>query len=68
MKNRLKELRIGQGLTQEDLGNKLGVSRYAIMALESDRHDPSLDLACRISAVFRMPIEQIFENPYWSLE
>lgn len=64
MKNRLKELRSGRGWTQEDLGKRLGVSRQAIIALESDKHDPSLDLAYRIAALFGEPVETIFENPH----
>ncbi|ESQ89162.1 helix-turn-helix transcriptional regulator [Asticcacaulis benevestitus] len=65
MRNRLRELRTERGWTQEELGNKLGVSRYAVLALETDKHDPSLDLAYRLSSVFRLPLEQIFDNPYW---
>ena len=64
MKNRLKDLRSGRGWTQEDLGKRLGVSRQAIIALESDKHDPSLDLAYRIAALFGEPVETIFENPH----
>lgn len=64
MKNRLKELRAARGWTQADLGERLGVSRQAIIALESDKHDPSLDLAYRIAALFGDPVEAIFENPH----
>ena len=52
MKNRLKLLRVERGWTQEQLGQALGVSRQAVIALETERHDPSLDLAYRIAAVF----------------
>lgn len=64
MKNRLRELRTGRGWTQEELGRRLGVSRQAVIALESDRHDPSLDLAYRIAALFGEPVETVFENPH----
>ncbi len=64
MRNRLKELRAARGWTQADLGERLGVSRQAIIALESDKHDPSLDLAYRIAALFAEPVEAIFENPH----
>ena len=63
MKNRLKLLRVERGWTQEQLGQALGVSRQAVIALETERHDPSLDLAYRIAAVFARPVEEIFENP-----
>ena len=64
MKNRLKLLRVERGWTQEQMGQALGVSRQAVIALETERHDPSLDLAYRIAAVFERPVEEIFENPY----
>jgi putative transcriptional regulator len=64
MKNRLRELRTARGWTQEELGRHLGVSRQAVIALESDKHDPSLDLAYRIAALFGQPVEAIFENPH----
>ena len=64
MKNRLKELRAARGWTQADLGERLGVSRQAIIAIESDKHDPSLDLAYRIAALFGEAVEAIFENPH----
>lgn len=64
MKNRLKELRAARGWTQAELGERLGVSRQAIIAIESDKHDPSLDLAYRIAALFGEPVEAIFANPH----
>jgi len=64
MKQVLRELRTEMGLTQADLAQKLGVSRQAVIALETDKHTPSLDLAYKISAVFDKPVEAIFENPY----
>ena len=64
MRNRLKELRAARGWTQAELGERLGVSRQAVIALESDKHDPSLDLAYRIAALFEEPVETIFENPH----
>ena len=64
MKNRLKLLRVERGWTQEQLGQSLGVSRQAVIALETERHDPSLDLAYRIAATFGQPVEDIFENPH----
>jgi putative transcriptional regulator len=64
MKNRLRVLRAERGWTQEDLGKALGVSRQAINALETEKHDPSLDLAYRIAALFDQPVETIFENPH----
>ncbi|HTN41193.1 MAG TPA: helix-turn-helix transcriptional regulator [Asticcacaulis sp.] len=64
MKQNLRELRTEKGLTQADLAIQLGVSRQAVIALETDKHSPSLDLAYKISAVFDLPVEAIFQNPY----
>ncbi|GAA0387662.1 helix-turn-helix transcriptional regulator [Brevundimonas terrae] len=64
MKNRLKLLRTERGWTQEQLGQQLGVSRQAVIAIESDKHDPSLDLAYRIAALFARPVEEVFDNPH----
>ena len=64
MKQILKELRTEFSFTQQELGDKLGVSRQAIIALETSKHIPSLELAYKIAALFDRPIEDIWENPY----
>ena len=64
MKSRLRVLRAEHGWTQEQLATAIGVSRQAVNALETERHDPSLDLAYRISACFQIPVEQVFPNPH----
>ena len=64
MKNSLKALRTKENWTQEELGKRVGVSRQAINALETEKHDPSLDLAYRIAAAFETPVDRIFENPH----
>lgn len=64
MKNRLKVLRAERNWTQEELGKRVGVSRQAINALETEKHDPSLDLAYRISTEFGVTVEEIFKNPH----
>ena len=62
MRNQVRLLRRGRRWTQEDLGRALGVSRQAVNAIETEKHDPSLDLAYRIAAVFGLAVEAIFEN------
>lgn len=64
MKSRLRILRAEREWTQEQLADATGVSRQAINALETERHDPSLDLAYRIACAFELPVEQIFPNPH----
>ncbi len=61
MKNRLKELRAAQGLSQGDLADRLNVSRQTINALETGRYDPSLPLAFALAKLFKCRIEDIFE-------
>ena len=65
MKNRLKVLRAERDLTQADLANELKVSRQTINAIEKGKFAPSLPLAFKMSKMFQLPIEQIFENDEW---
>lgn len=60
MKNRLKELRESLGLTQEQLGQLVGVSRQAINSIETEKFEPSIWLAYDISKICKCSIEEIF--------
>lgn len=60
MKNRLKELREAQVLTQEQLGELVGVSRQAINAIETEKFEPSIWLAYDIARIFHTSIEDVF--------
>ncbi len=62
MKNRLKVLRAERDWNQSDLADALGISRQSVNAIETGRYDPSLPLAFRIAALFKMPVEAIFED------
>lgn len=62
MKNKLKVLRAEHDLTQADLANELSVSRQTINAIEKGKFDPSLPLAFKMSKLFKLPIEAIFES------
>lgn len=61
MRNRLTVLRAERGWTQADLGEHLGVSRQTIIAIEKQKYDPSLPLAFKISKLFGLLIEEIFD-------
>ena len=61
MKNRLRDLRAKRHWSQEELGARVGVSRQAIIAIETGKFDPSLPLAFKLARVFGMAIEDIFE-------
>ena len=62
MNNRLKVLRAERSWSQQDLADRLGVSRQSVNAIETGRYDPSLPLAFRIGEVFALPIETIFQH------
>ena len=62
MKNRLKVLRAERNWSQAELGQHLDVSRQAVNAIETGKHDPSLPLAFRIARLFDMTIEEIFDD------
>lgn len=60
MKNKLEELRKISKITQEELAEKLEVSRQTVISLESGRYNPSILLAFKIARFFNMSIEDIF--------
>jgi putative transcriptional regulator len=60
MKTRIKELREKYGITQEDLAQKVNVTRQTILFLEKGKYNPSLRLAYRIACVFNSKIEDVF--------
>lgn len=62
MHNRLKVLRAEHNWSQAELALRLDVSRQAVNAIETGKHDPSLSLAFRIARLFQMPIEEIFND------
>jgi putative transcriptional regulator len=61
MNNRLKVLRAERNWSQQDLADRLEVSRQSVNAIETGKYDPSLPLAFRISEIFELTIEQIFD-------
>lgn len=60
MKNKLKVLRTMHDLTQEQLADRVGVSRQTVIAIESNKYLPSLGLAFKIARLFKVSIEDIF--------
>ena len=63
MENRLRVLRAERSWSQQDLAEKLEVSRQSVNAIETGKYDPSLPLAFRIAELFSLPIEEIFLRP-----
>jgi putative transcriptional regulator len=60
LKNNLKEVRQKNGLTQEELGNYVGVSRQTIISIERYRYKPTLELAMKIAVKLNTKIEKLF--------
>ena len=63
MLNNLKVLRAERNWSQQDLAERLEVSRQSVNAIETGKYDPSLPLAFRIAELFDRPIEDIFVSP-----
>lgn len=61
MKNRIHVLRAERRWSQAELGERVGVSRQAINAVETGKHDPSLSLAFKLAEVFDLRIEDVFD-------
>ena len=60
--NSIRTLRFhADEMTQAALAEKVGVTRQTIVAIEQGRYSPSLEVAFRIAAVFRVPLEQVFQ-------
>ena len=60
IQNCVQKLRIEQGMTQEDLAGKVGVTRQTVIAIEKGNYTPSVLLALRIAEFFKKPVEGIF--------
>ncbi|MGO4497690.1 helix-turn-helix transcriptional regulator [Paenibacillus sp. 2RAB27] len=59
--NHIRKLRFNQDeMTQQQLADKVGVTRQTIVALEQGKYSPSLELAFRIAGVFKLPLEDVF--------
>ena len=62
MQNQVRRLRFEHGeLTQQQLADKVGVTRQTIIAIEAGNYAPSLPLAFRIARAFGVSIEQVFQ-------
>ncbi len=62
LKNRIRRLRFDHDeMTQQELANRVQVTRQTIIALEANKYAPSLPLAFRIAAVFGVPVEEVFQ-------
>lgn len=60
MKNKLRELRARERITQEELARRVGVSRQTILAIEGENYNPSLELGFKIAKVFKIRVDEVF--------
>jgi putative transcriptional regulator len=64
IENRIRELRALQGMTQQELADKIGVTRQTVIAIEQDKYSPSLETAFKVAIALGVPLEQCFQyNP-----
>ena len=62
VRNKIRELRFRTGeMTQQELANRIGVTRQTINAIEGGKYSPTLEAAFAIAAAFDVPLEQVFE-------
>ncbi|MCY1069153.1 helix-turn-helix transcriptional regulator [Nannocystis sp. RBIL2] len=62
VKNRIRQLRFEHGeMTQQELAERIGVSRQTVNAIEGGKYAPSLEVAFRIALVFTVPLETVFQ-------
>jgi len=64
IKNEVSKYRIEMGVTQEELADKVAVSRQTIIALEKGNYTPSILLALKIAGFFKIPVEKLFKISY----
>jgi putative transcriptional regulator len=62
LSNQIRRLRFENGeMTQQQLADRVGVTRQTILAIEAGKYSPSLTLAFRIAKVFGLPLEEVFQ-------
>ena len=62
VRNTIRELRARQAdMTQQELADRIGVTRQTVNAIELGKYSPSLEVAFQIAAVFKVPLEQVFQ-------
>jgi putative transcriptional regulator len=63
--NNIRKLRFFHDeMTQQQLAEKVGVTRQTIIAMEQEKYSPSLELAFRIALVFNVPLEEVFSYDF----
>ena len=62
IRNKIRELRFNQAeMTQQELADRIGVTRQTVNAIELGKYSPSLEVAFQIAAVFNVPLDHVFQ-------
>lgn len=61
IRNQIRELRAAHSMTQQDLADRIGVTRQTVIAIEQDKYSPSLETAFKVALVFGVPLEEVFQ-------
>lgn len=61
IQNQIRTLRFHRGMTQQDLADRIGVTRQTVNAIEGGKYSPSLEVAFQIAHVFDTPLDQVFQ-------
>jgi putative transcriptional regulator len=61
IRNMVRDLRAVHGITQQDLADRIQVTRQTVNAIEGNKYSPSLEVAFRIAHVFSVPLDQVFQ-------
>jgi putative transcriptional regulator len=61
IRNQVRELRAQREITQQELADRVGVTRQTVIAIEQDKYSPSLETAFKVALVLGVPLEQCFQ-------
>jgi putative transcriptional regulator len=61
IRNTLRDLRAAREMTQQELADKIGLTRQTVIAIEQDKYSPSLETAFKIALIFGVPLEKVFQ-------
>jgi len=61
IRNKVRDLRAAHEMTQQQLADRIALTRQTVIAIEGDKYSPSLETAFRIANVFGVPLEQVFQ-------
>jgi putative transcriptional regulator len=61
LRNTIRELRSTHSMTQQELADRICVTRQTVVAIEGNKYSPSLEVAFRIASIFKVPLEHVFQ-------